>query len=498
VTTARLSESEAIDVLLVRAIETEDSDALVLTRDDRQYATAAALSGQPMPDDPRRSETAAFLAARARRALERLTARYPTLERVRTLSRWPRWLNWAVPLAALAVGFVSHRLDGERLNILAFPLLALIAWNLAMYVVLAARALLSSATRKDRSGHPLRHALEWLVRPASARLAAQPTLERGVALYARNWADAAGPLTHARASRTLHIGAAMFAIGILAGMLLRARYTANYSAGWSGTWAGAENEIAVLLRIIFGPASLITGIALPSVERLRELRGGGENAGDWLILWAVTATLFVIVPRLVLAAFRGARAAMLARRIAVPDDFYLRSLLRDATGRATSLRVIPYGFALADPARDQLQASLRGAVGEKSRIAVEPEIPYGNEDDWLAANGADLGQSDQLVVLFNLSSTPEAENHGALVAGIQAALRGAPTAVTVLLDDSGFRHRLRGQPSADRRVDERVAAWRSMLAACGAAPTVVSLSETDERAAARTLEQALMRSGATA
>ncbi len=490
----RLREAAAIDALLVRSIETEDPSAVVLTRDDRQYASAAALAAGPMRDPPAAAETTAFLTRRSALALERLTARYPTLERVRALSRWPAWLSWAIPLGAFAIGMASDALDGERLNILAFPLLALIAWNLLAYLVLIVRAVLRGVGRAP-TAHPLRRPLEWLVRPASARLAGQPTLERGVQRHAREWSQAAGPLTRSRAGRTLHLGAAMFALGVLAGMLLRARYAASYTAGWSGTWAGAEAEIALLLNLILKPASVLTGIALPTVERVRELRGGGENAGDWLILWAVTAALFVIIPRLVLAAVAGARATMLAQRVRVADDFYLRSLLRNALGRPGNARVVPYGLDLPADARDRLTRVVQAAVGEKTRVSIDPAIAYGAEDEWLARSADGLGDADQLMVLFNLASTPEAENHGALLAGLRQRIGSDGTALLVLLDDSGFRHKLRGQSSAERRVADRVQAWRAVLATAAVDPAIVTLNG-DEAAGARNLEQALLRSGA--
>ena len=475
-------------MLLVRAIESEDNEGAILTREDRQFVTAAALRDSPPGEDS--ASAGRFLHRRAYLALERLTARFPALRRACGLSRWPSWANWAVPLAALVLGFLSHRLDGARLNILAFPLLGMLAWNLLVYLWL-----LVSAVRPGREGHFLLGLLERAARPVATRLAAQPTLERGVTRFARDWAKVAGPLTRHRASRTLHLGAALFAVGIVAGLLIRARYTAEYQAGWSGTWAGAEHEIAALLSVIFAPASWLTGIALPGPERLRELRGGAETAGDWLILWAVTAALFVILPRLVLAAWSAARAALLARRLPVPgtEDFYVRSLLRNALGRPGEARAVPYGFTPTAVARERLERLLGAALGERVRVQVDDPVPYGAEDRWVAAHGARLGEVDQLVLLFSLASTPEAENHGAFALAIRERLGGG-TSLTLLLDDSAFRERLRGQASAQRRVDERLAAWRQVLLPTGVEPVVVGLELGEEEVSARTLERALLRS----
>ena len=63
----RLGEYAARDVLLVRAIESEDTAATVLTPDDRRYATSVALSSTRLGEMADGRNTANFLAQRARR-----------------------------------------------------------------------------------------------------------------------------------------------------------------------------------------------------------------------------------------------------------------------------------------------------------------------------------------------------------------------------------------------------------------------------------------------
>jgi hypothetical protein len=390
----------------------------------------------------------------------------------------------------LLVGLATNAIDGNRLNILAFPLLGMLAWNMAVYLWLLVGWLRRRVGTRNRSEAPA--FIQWLLRPASAHLAGHPTLERAVIRFGRDWSDAAMRLTQSRLNRTLHLSAATFAMGIVAGMFARARYTAEYTAGWAGTWAGAEAEIAALLKVVLGPASALTGIALPTVERLRELRGTGENAGDWLILWIVTAALFVIAPRLLLALGSFLRSLQLVRGIVVPHDFYVRRVLRDAVGRARVVWVVPYSFELPTASKDTLKQLLVDALGEKTTVEMLPSIAYGGEDAWLAGQAGDLGKADQIILLFNLASTPEAENHGALVAAIRQRV-GRDAELTVLIDDSSFTHKLRGQASAQRRLEERVLTWGAVLAPTSFEPIRVSLQTTADAEAARRLEQALMR-----
>jgi hypothetical protein len=156
--------------------------------------------------------------------------------------------------------------------------------------------------------------------------------------------------------------------------------------------------------------------------------------------------------------------------------------------------VVPYGFQPSAAARERLTRLLGTALGEKVRVEVDDPVPYGAEDRWLAAEGQTLGDADQLILLFGMASTPEAENHGAFARGVRSALADGGTGLTLLIDDSSFRERLRGQSSAPRRLEERTAAWRAVLAPTGIMPVVIGLELGEEEVSARTLERALMRS----
>jgi hypothetical protein len=323
-----MTEEEARRFLLVRAVESEDAEAALLTREDREQARDAGLSASARDADD------AFLTARAGFAYARLRTRYPQVERAEAAARWPSWVNWALPLAALAIGLFFNELSGgNRLNIIAFPLLGTLAWNLLLYVILLA-AWLGRLRRRDAP--PARTWLERLVGSGSAAGGGgHPLLSRAFARFGTDWLRHGGPLTHARVRRNLHLSAAALAVGILIGMYWRA-LSVEYRAGWESTFVGPAT-LHGLLQAVLGPASAVTGIGLPSPDRLTALRwseGNGEIAGPWIHLWAATATLFIIGPRLVLAALSALRAWRLRRRLPVPgrEDFYVRRLLREARG----------------------------------------------------------------------------------------------------------------------------------------------------------------------
>jgi hypothetical protein len=278
----------------------------------------------------------------------------------------------------------------------------------------------------------------------------------------------------------------------------------EYRAGWESTLLGPM-AVHGLVHLMLWPASLLTGIALPDLARVEALRWGagspGENAGPWLHLYAATALLFIIGPRLLLAAWNVARAARLKAHFPTPgaDDFYIRRLLRSLRGDATVVRIVPYSFHPPERSVRQLEQLFGDVLGAKTQVVVDPPIAYGGEDDWLARLDFADGDPDHLLVLFNLSATPEAENQGALVTGLRRRIAEAKSgaALTVLLDETAMRQRLGGDGSA--RLDSRRAAWEAMLRQQHTAPLSLDL-DAELSSLARPLEAALLHahSGAPA
>jgi hypothetical protein len=187
----------------------------------------------------------------------------------------------------------------------------------------------------------------------------------------------------------------------------------------------------------------------------------------------------------------GMKAAVLKRRLPVAQDFYLRSLVRNAVGEPGKARLVAYAVDLGADDRGRLDRMLGAALGERVSLSIDPAVPYGHEDEWMTAHGGDLSASDYLILLFSLSSTPEAENHGAFAAAVRKRLQGGPTSLIVLLEEGALRRRLQG--ASERRLAERRQAWRSVLAGAGLEPTLVSLDADAEGEAAQAMERALLR-----
>src|SRR5512135_2338331 len=126
-------------VLMVRAIEEVDRAGTIVPPGDRAQATreavralGAGVDEAALVADDRLLARA--LGDRAERLVGPLVERFPIVGEALGRTRTPAGLLM-VPFAS---GIGLSALDGSRrINILAFPFLGLIAWNLAMYAVLA-------------------------------------------------------------------------------------------------------------------------------------------------------------------------------------------------------------------------------------------------------------------------------------------------------------------------------------------------------------------------
>jgi len=497
-----LNEDDARRLLMVRAVESEDQAGALLTREDRQRADDAGLAGRRAASATGDRADAQFLARRAAFAFGRLATRFPAIDRAYRATRWPAWLNWVLPLGALATGMFANEIDsGQRLNIIAFPLLGMLLWNFAVYGLLAAGAigrLMPGRADGERPGLVARMVAR-LTGIARGPVDGHQPIGRALVRFALDWSRHARALTWHRASRTLHLSAAALAAGVLLGMYLRA-LGIEYRAGWESTFIGT-GTLHWLLGLVLGPASALTGIPLPAPEHLAALRwsarGGGENAGPWIHLYAATALLFIVAPRLLLAGWSAAAALTISRRFPVPgrEDFYVRRLLRSAQGSSAEVRIIPYSFHPPEPVRAALQHLLTAVLGDATRTTIATPIDYGAEDAWLA--GADPGADvDHILLLFNLAATPEAETHGAMVAGLERLIaeRRSGATMTVVLDESAYARRLGGQAGADARIESRRLAWQRVLAQHGVKPLAIDLESDVDAALVRRFEGGLLRS----
>jgi hypothetical protein len=471
----RLSEAEAQATSLVRAVEATDRAGLLIPHAERRRATAAARAAAA---DPEAVET--WIGRRALALTGALEERLRALPAIRRSTRLGKGLA-PLSILSLAAGVATNALGPSRqIQVLAVPLLGLILWNLA---VLASRFVRRWLLRRVL-GPASSTAVTWLAglverlvrrgvvrgTPAEEPRGEQPPRQeserdlarRALTGFVDDWFPAVQPLALSRVRRFFHASALVVVAGAVAGMYFRGLVW-EYRVSWQSTFQSDEAAEWVLTRAL-SPAGAVLGIEVPP-QPLDDIRGP-ENSGPaapWIHLWAVTAAIFVGVPRTLLLAVESRRCARLARRLPlrVPET-YLRRLLAAADGSVRRISVLPYSHR---PGVRQL-AALKGLIldlfGSRSDVGLQATLDYGAA----AAPPADAAAGR--IVLFSLAQTPEIEVHGELLGELRDHLEDGG-ALLAVVDGSVYRQRLGGSgPDGGRqRLEERRRGWDRVIEEAG-------------------------------
>ena len=451
-----MTDAELAGVCWVRAVEqgARDAGSGVPWSDD-DAASASREARRAVGEGGERAKAQAFVVKRAEIARRRLAER-DAAWRNPLQGDGPRAWRWlllllAVALAALIVGNV---LGASRINLLAPPVLGLLAWNLAVY------ALLPFAGRGPSAW--LARSLDEARTHLSKRGAGAPLLAAR-ARFAAEWVLATQGVQQSRVATVMHLAAALLALLVVASMYVFG-LAFDYRAGWDSTWLDAE-QVQRTLQFVFTPATALCGITVPSIDDVAQLRfadgSAGERAARWIHLYAITLALVVIVPRLVLAAVSSWRAQRAAQRRTLPiDEPYFRALLRDGPVLPRPVTVLPYSYTLTAPQVQALPKALQEAIGPGAQPRVKPTLALGAEDA-LPPTALEDGDGD-VAALFAATATPERETHGAFLRTLASAL-GTKSTLSVLVDESAFRLRAGGASDSELRLTQRRAAWQRML-----------------------------------
>lgn len=289
-------------------------------------------SSQPTPPQapPLSPATETFLTRRAETLLRSLRTRSPGIDHVLAVAGGATSLDRGVLLAAFLAGGLLSFLDRARgIDIFALPLVALIVWNLVIYVSLLRSRPPRYSWFARLYARSVRNRIESLLGHSSYFNA---PLAPGLRRFAGDWWEVAQPLFAARARRVLHFGALSTALGLIAGYTLRAEIL-RANAGWYGGSVLGPDTAHVLISLLYGPALLITGIDTPATEVIRQLRwtvdGGGGEATFWVHLIAWTTGLYIVLPRLLATVWSTISLWRVSRRLAPPPGIasYVRNVL---------------------------------------------------------------------------------------------------------------------------------------------------------------------------
>jgi hypothetical protein len=454
--TRPLTTPEARQLLFLRAAEEADASG------ERISLTERSAAGRAFPEESGTD----FLKLRTERILARApdTLKAAAAKFQHPVAPWPRWLPVLVPALAFAVGWFTNELGADRrVSLLAFPLLGLILWNLAVVV-----ASLVSGLRKKKESAGFRFALFSTPPPQPS---GDAWLDAAEIRAEREWAGLRAPGDVARGKLLFHVSAILLTTGVVAGMYARGLVRA-YEAGWESTFL-TQPQVSELARVVLGPASILTRIPVPEVPP----QGVLSPAAPWIHLWAASAALLIVVPRLLLVS-----GGIQEIRKTAPDwrtvfTRYETMARQMAAGQPLVARVLPVQCQPDSPLRDSLRAILQHLWGGQVIVDFQPGVEYGEEDECLEAL-TDL--PTHLVLMLPMSVTPEHEVHGLLAHGLQQKVMAHPEPLRALtvLDATAFESRLQGMPERPRRMAERRAAWEKVL---GSAFPVLILDEAARR-----------------
>lgn len=488
-----MHESVLRTVLLIRSIDEGDQSGQVLSLQERADATQAAARGAPaIPNGLAGSTLPApaeqILVRRAQLLLSKLQARAPVIDRVLDLAAGVSWLAPAVLTLAFLSGVSLSALEGsQRVEILAFPVLGLIAWNLLIYatlIVLWVRARRKHAHTPSRLSSVysrfLRGRAQSLLKDTSRF---NVPLTEAMQRFASEWVDIVRPTWLLRTKRLFHLGAMLVGFGCVAGLYVRG-LVLRYDAGWESTFLDAE-QVQALIGLVYGPASALTGIPLPDAAELETLRWKdpvyGAPAAPFIHLIAMTTLLYIGLPRAVAVLVCTLQLWRQRRHPPLPASFmaYARKILVQ-TGRVAGLRVHVFSYAY-EPSSDSLAgltALMAEVLGGEVKVEVRAAIAYGEEDTFAQRLASQpLAPADCYVLLMSLSSTPESENHGALIATLQSALRERGASLVVVVDESPYAARMGDDPALASRRSERANSWRAFAKQLGESACVVELRQ---------------------
>ena len=408
-----------------RAVEEADKEAAVLSSAARRDASRAVL------------DQTDFLAARAQWLSQNTSEGVRATAETLHVPNVPSWIPWLIVGVAIVGGYVLTEIGKDgKMNLLALPLVGLLVWN----AVVMLAALISEVGGPKNGPGWLGRWLKWGDRGAL-----------------KTFQDRAVPLVAARAAACgrawLHLGAAAFAMGSIAGLYAKG-WSTEYRAMWESTLLNSP-QVQALCGALFSPAARFFDLELPISDIPAMQKSVGLPALPWIHLYSGTLLLFIVLPRLMLALFSSLRGT--SRLRAVWDGMgwgdYERRLKRAASTIAEHVWMVPHGWRQQDEQRDRWSAAVEEALGAAVQTEYVP-VPPGGEDEFVESW---QGQDGSLVVVFNAAATPEKEVQGRLLADLKAKF--ASGRVLALLDTALLHQRRHGS------LDGRIQLWNEMLGA---------------------------------
>jgi len=337
-------------------------------------------------------------------------------------------------LVSFLIGLGSNYLgSGPRVNILLNPLMILLAWNFAIYLVL----LFKGTIFRKHTLPPANMAFQLisfcriiknkfnLLFPKKSKKA--PLLRNARIYFIKLWLQQANALSAARLSLILHGLAIALTCGVVTGLYLRGLFQ-EYQFAWFSTFD--KSIVMSLGKVIFAPVLFLLQGNMPK-----------ENMGaSWIHLFAASAGLYILLPRFLLLFHTRHKIKKLTRSVE-PDLTwpYFNKWRLDPV----NLDLYSYSYSLDDKNMLLLNEALERVYGHQDKPIVE-NIQWGGDLP------KSLNQERIPVFCFNAAQTPENEVHGEFLNRIFQRLNSC----IVIVDYSGL---------TKQQQNSRFLLWKNML-----------------------------------
>ncbi|WP_367068228.1 DUF2868 domain-containing protein [Oryzisolibacter sp. LB2S] len=306
-----ISLQELRDITLAQALAHADTERALVSQTEWDEITHRAVEAARERGVPRVG-VADVVRERAAAVVARAAGRDATVAALRHAGAQGAWLARGLPLLALLLGLVLDRVaNAHRVDLLSPPLLLVLGWNLVVYALLLWQGL--RARRGAAAGGPLPPSAlhQWLLRRQAHAGRGLPA--RIAADFVLRWARLMQARFAQQTAAVLHLCAAAWAAGIALSLLLRG-LVVSYRFGWESTFLDA-NQVHAIVSLLFAPLTLLFGLApfsLQEVAATQNFAGEGAAGARWVWMYVGLLALFVVLPRLLLAAWAGWRQARLA------------------------------------------------------------------------------------------------------------------------------------------------------------------------------------------
>lgn len=333
-----LDEPSARQLVLVRAIEDVDTQGKLLSEVERDQIEREALAASRHGSGGG-IDFADYLQQRARRLLAAVENRNPRVAALQDREPWRPWLMAGLPLLACVLGTAIDRVDNpHQVNMLSPPLLGVLAWNLAIYVLIVAAALLPQAWSVRAPWAGLQR---WIAGVPGSRRRTGRLRADVFARFHQHWWAACGTQQWLWGKQLLHLCAAGWALGLAFSIVLGG-IVREYRVGWESTLLGVE-QVHGFLSALFAPVVALLPFdpfSVADLERMAFRSGahvGLDEARRWVWMYVALLFVVVIVPRVLLAGWtawqrrRGSRAV----RIDLRDPYFVQVLSRVSPARVT-------------------------------------------------------------------------------------------------------------------------------------------------------------------